>query len=156
MNGIRDPLARRRTATGYAALVGILALCELTAERVLSPAWGGPVARLAGEALPVFGLLGALALLLSRVAAAGPLRVLRQVRRGMGWLPDYGHHPGTGLLIALIGAGAVAGARGGGWEGAIAGAGAMLVLLGAIYAWGAYDRAEGQDRRRQAGQEHSN
>lgn len=156
MNGIRDPLAWRRAATGYAALVGLLALCELTAERVLSPAWGGPMARLAGEALPIFGLLGALALVLSPVAAAGPLRVLRQVRRGMGWLPDFGHHPGTGLLIALTGAGAVAGARGGGWEGALAGAGAMLVLLGAIYAWGAYGRAEGQDRRRQAGQEQSN
>ncbi|WP_234053646.1 MULTISPECIES: hypothetical protein [unclassified Xanthobacter] len=87
-----------------------------------------------------------------RRAASGPLRVLRQMRRGMGWLPDYGRHPGTGLLVALTGAGALAGARGG-WEGALAGAALVLLPMGALYAWGACDRAHGQDRRDRKGVE---
>ncbi|WP_234055164.1 MULTISPECIES: hypothetical protein, partial [unclassified Xanthobacter] len=123
---IGDLAAWRRAAMGYAALIGVLSLCALAAERAPAPGWVAHLTGLLGGALPVFGLMGAVVLLLSPAGAGGALRILRQVNRGMGWLPDYGRHPGTGLLVALTGAGALAGARGG-WEGALAGA--ALVLL---------------------------
>lgn len=146
MNGIRHLPTWRRAAMGYAALIACLSFCQLAAVRLLGPTSGAYIERLTDEALPVFGILGALTLLLSPAVAGGLLRGLRQVRWGMGRLPDYGHNTGTYLLVALTGAGAFAGARGG-LEGAIVGAAVVLLPMGALYAWGAYDRAEGHHRR---------
>jgi hypothetical protein len=65
---------------------------------------------------------------------------LRQIIRGCGYVDGYGSHPGTGILIALVVMGGIAGAQGAGWRGFLFGACMMLLIFGPIYLFGAYDR----------------
>lgn len=67
--------------------------------------------------------------------------ILRRSLRGCGHMPHVGNHPGTGYVIALIGAGAFAGLRGG-WLGAIAGACFVACVMVPMYLYGAYERAK--------------
>lgn len=73
------------------------------------------------------------------------MRIARQIVRGCGALPHVGSHPGTGYVLALIGAGAVAG-REGGWAGALVGAGIVAAFMVPMYLYGAFARAELSDR----------
>jgi len=151
---IRDAKAWRRAAMAYAVIAALLSSVSMLGDRLVPGETGERAAQVAGDALPVFAILGALALLLSPVARTWAFKVLGELRRGVGRLPDYGPHPGTGLLIALTGAGALAGSRGG-LMGAIGGAAFMFICIGAIFAFGAVDRARGQARldRKRRGEE---
>lgn len=151
---IRDAKAWRRAAMAYAVIAALLSSVSLLGGRLVPGEVGARAAQVAGDALPVFAILGTLALLLSPVAWTGAFKVLGEFRRGVGRLPDYGPHPGTGFLIALTGAGALAGSRGG-LMGAMGGAAFMFICIGAMFAFGAVDRARGQDRldRKRRGEE---
>lgn len=70
----------------------------------------------------------------------------KQIVRGMGTLPHVGEHPGTRLLLYWIAAGALAGGIKGGFVGILGGAAIMIMGLGPLYLWGAYDRARISDR----------
>ena len=63
-----------------------------------------------------------------------------KIIRGIGYLPGYGSHPGTKIVLILIALSTIAGARTGGLPGAIFGATIMTVTMGGIYLWGAYNR----------------
>ncbi len=69
-------------------------------------------------------------------------RHIRAIVYGCGYVPGYGSHPGTGVLVAFVIMGAIAGAHAG-WRGAVFGAGAMLGVFGPMYLWGAHDRGMG-------------
>lgn len=69
----------------------------------------------------------------------------RQIIRGVGTLPHVGSHPGTYILLLMIGGCALAGARSGGTIGALLGALFMVAGMGPIYLYGAYDRARLSD-----------
>lgn len=70
----------------------------------------------------------------------------KQIVRGMGTLPHVGEHPGTGLMLNWIAAGTLAGGIKGGIVGILGGATIMIMGLGPLYLWGAYDRARISDR----------
>lgn len=72
--------------------------------------------------------------------------VSRQIVRGMGKLPHVGAHPGTTLMLNWIAAGAIAGGMSGGIVGIVGGAAIMILGLGPLYLWGAFDRARISDR----------
>lgn len=74
------------------------------------------------------------------------MTVFRQIRRGVGYLPGVGSHPGNPVMLMFLGAGAIAGAKNGGLYGAIIGIGFMSVGLGPFYLWGCYVRAKISDR----------
>lgn len=73
------------------------------------------------------------------------MKAVKQIIRGCGTLPGVGAHPGTGMFLFFIGLGAVEGSRNG-LAGVVMGAGFMFVFIGAIYFWGAYERAKISDR----------
>jgi len=66
--------------------------------------------------------------------------MIKQIWRGMHWMPYVGEHPGNVFLMMFIVMGAAAGGFGG--------AAVMLVFFGPIYCYGAYDRAQISDRRK--------
>lgn len=71
--------------------------------------------------------------------------VIRAIWRGCGYVPGYGHHPGTGLIL-MCNAGAVfVGASEGGVTGALVGLLLMSPITG-IYLWGAYERGKRKDK----------
>lgn len=72
--------------------------------------------------------------------------VLRQIVRGSGRLPEFGTHPGTGILLGLTLMTGAAGAQKAGLFGFVAGCLFSAAVYGPIYAWGCYDRACGSDR----------
>lgn len=72
--------------------------------------------------------------------------VLRRIIRGCGDLPGYGPHPGTPVLVVLIGLGAIAGLGRAGWRGGLFGALVMGVIFGSMYLYGAYDREQLSER----------
>ncbi len=75
------------------------------------------------------------------------MTALRQIIRGCGTLPHVGEHPGTLYVVALIGAGAYAGAtRSGSVLGALVGAAIVGVVILPMYLYGAYERARISDR----------
>ena len=61
-------------------------------------------------------------------------------------MTPQGQHPGTRLLLYWIAAGALAGGIKGGFVGILGGAAIMIMGLGPLYLWGAYDRARISDR----------
>lgn len=73
------------------------------------------------------------------------MKFLNQVVRGCRALPHVGGHPGTGVVVAFVAMGFVAGVRAGIAKGLI-GALIMLAIFGPMYLWGAYDRAQLSDR----------
>lgn len=66
--------------------------------------------------------------------------LVRLTWRGCGYLPGYGHHPGTIPLVVMILLGGLAGLSGG-WHGAAAGTAIMAICFGGMYLVGAYGRA---------------
>jgi len=71
--------------------------------------------------------------------------VLRQIWRGMGYLPCVGSHPGNIYMIAMSGAGAIAGGGQGGLPGVFVGVLIMWIGLGPFYLYGCYSRAKMSD-----------
>lgn len=69
----------------------------------------------------------------------------RQIVRGCGTMPHVGSHPGTGYVLAMIGAGGCAGLKGGVIGFAI-GAAIMGSVMLPLYFAGAYGRAQLSDR----------
>lgn len=69
------------------------------------------------------------------------MRVLQAIWRGCGYVPGYGHHPGTGLILMWNAGAAFVGASEGGIAGALVGLLFMSPMTG-IYLWGAYERGE--------------
>lgn len=73
------------------------------------------------------------------------MRILRSIKRGMGYVPGYGEHPGTPILIFFT----VLGGLGGGMEhgiwGMIVGAATFLGVMGIPYLIGAYERGNGSE-----------
>ncbi len=69
------------------------------------------------------------------------MKTLKAIRRGMGYVPGYGPHPGTGVLIFLVVIGALAGIDKG-LLGITIGAGASLLIFGPMYLSGAYGRGK--------------
>lgn len=65
-------------------------------------------------------------------------RVLHQIWRGMGHLPQCGDHPGNVAIVFLL----VAGAAMGGWRGIAI----MAAIFVPMYLGGAYGRAEEEER----------
>ncbi|TQE91696.1 MAG: hypothetical protein FKY71_20125 [Spiribacter salinus] len=70
---------------------------------------------------------------------------LRHIRRGAGYLPCCGDHPGTPLLLGIVALNATTGAATGGWPGAAFGAFVALVVFVPIWAIGAVERSKSQD-----------
>lgn len=66
--------------------------------------------------------------------------ILRTIRRGLGTTPECGPHPGTGIVVILIGAGVAAGWQSGGWKGALFGLAVSVAVYGPMYLYGAYER----------------
>ena len=58
----------------------------------------------------------------------------RRIWRGLQWSERYGSHPGTPIVVGLIGIGAIAG----GWVGAAI----MTCIFGPLYVFGAYQRGD--------------
>lgn len=58
--------------------------------------------------------------------------MIRQIWRGMQYSDEYGSHPGTPIVLGAVFLGGLAG----GWVGAVM----MLVVFGALYLYGAYER----------------
>lgn len=73
-------------------------------------------------------------------------RIIRQIVRGCGYLPHVGEHPGTVLVVGLCLATGAAGAQGGGLVGFFCGSLAAAAVFGPMYLYGAYDRANINDR----------
>lgn len=74
--------------------------------------------------------------------------MIRQIWRGMYWMPYVGEHPGNAgvLIFTMMGAAA----------GGLIGAAVMLVFFGPMYCYGAYDRAQLSDRMSKKAQSESN
>lgn len=72
------------------------------------------------------------------------MRIIKQIIRGCGTLPHVGEHPGSGLVLMLLLAGACAGYKGE-WLGALFGAGVMAAVFVPMYFYGAYCRAQDSD-----------
>jgi hypothetical protein len=72
--------------------------------------------------------------------------MLRLIFLGFRDLPGYGPHPGVPFVFILTGAGALAGAKSGGWCGLLVGAVVMAVPMGALLCMGAYSRARDYER----------
>jgi len=73
------------------------------------------------------------------------MKYIRQIIRGCGTLPYVGEHPGTLFFIMYIALGGLAG-RDGGISGFIVGCAIVAVVLGPMYLYGAYSRAELSDK----------
>lgn len=71
--------------------------------------------------------------------AAGPdMYHIRQIRRGLGYLEGYGHHPGIHIAVILIVFGTVMGAL---CDQPITGFLLNTAVWGTLLLFGAYDRA---------------
>ena len=68
-------------------------------------------------------------------------KLFNDIRRGAGYLPGYGSHPGTPMMIGLIAIGAIAG----GWFGF----GASVLFYVPMWAYGCVERARDYDRDQQ-------
>jgi hypothetical protein len=73
--------------------------------------------------------------------------ILKQVRKGAGYLQGYGDHPGTPLLVLMTCGGALAGMNQG-FRGIILGAVVMFIPFGFIWCIGCISRASDYDRSR--------
>lgn len=74
------------------------------------------------------------------------IKFFRDVWRGAGYLEGYGHHPGNGTLLFMIGLCGLAGVERGGWTGFFLGAAFGAVGMGIPYVIGCRDRARDYDR----------
>lgn len=74
------------------------------------------------------------------------LRMIKQVWRGCGYLPHVGEHPGLLVAVFLIIAGFLAGLKRGTFIGGLVGMAIMFVCVGIPFLYGAYMRAEDNDR----------
>lgn len=72
--------------------------------------------------------------------------IVHQIVRGSGRLPEFGAHPGTGILLGFILMTGCVGAQKGGFSGFVLGCLFAAGIYGPIYAWGCYDRACESDR----------
>lgn len=77
------------------------------------------------------------------------MEILRKIRRGAGYLPGYGEHPGTPLLIMMVLMGILAGAGRGSIRAALGGGAVMLVVFGPLWCMGCVGRANAYDRRQE-------
>jgi len=73
------------------------------------------------------------------------MRILRSIKRGMGYVPGYGEHPGTPILIMFGFLGGIAGAMSHGFWGMLSGAALFLGVMGIPYLIGAYERGNGTE-----------
>lgn len=73
--------------------------------------------------------------------------ILRRIKLGACWSPEHGDHPGTPILLFLIGLGALAGHKGG-WLGALFGASIMAIIFGSMWLVGCYDSGASIERMR--------
>ncbi len=69
------------------------------------------------------------------------LRKISWCWKGCFYLPGYGTHSGTPILIGLIIIGALAGVEGG-WKKSLVGAAIMALFFGPMYLIGSYERAK--------------
>ncbi|WP_430430237.1 hypothetical protein [Oceanicaulis sp.] len=65
--------------------------------------------------------------------------VIRAIWRGCGYVPGYGHHPGTGLILMCNAGAAFVGVIEGGIAGVLIGLLFMAPMTG-VYLWGAHER----------------
>jgi len=70
------------------------------------------------------------------------MRILLRCWQGCFYLPGYGPHPGTKLIIIVIAMGACAGMQDAGWIGAAVGAVFMALVYVPFYLIGSYNRAK--------------
>lgn len=68
--------------------------------------------------------------------------MFKNFMKGCGYVPGYGHHPGTGFLVFLLVAGAVVGSERGSLLSTAVGFGAVLIVFGPIYVLGAISRGK--------------
>lgn len=72
-------------------------------------------------------------------------RIIRQCIRGCTTLPHVGEHPGTGMVLFLIGIGCMIGHQGGQWFGAMVCGLLFAAMFLPMYLYGAYSRAQLSD-----------
>jgi hypothetical protein len=73
------------------------------------------------------------------------IKLFKDIWRGAGYLEGYGHHPGTGIMLAMILLCGLAGSSGG-WRGFLGGS--VLGAIGLSIPWiiGCRARARAYDR----------
>ncbi len=79
------------------------------------------------------------------------LDILRKIVKGCGYLPGYGTHPGTIVVISLALIGALAGITSKSPDklyGALVGASFMSVFILPLYFYGAYERANDYEKEK--------
>ena len=69
------------------------------------------------------------------------MKLLRDIIQGAGYLEDYGHHPGTDIMIVFILMGGLAGAARGGLWGFIGGCALLAVFFVPLWCVGCVNRA---------------
>jgi hypothetical protein len=74
-------------------------------------------------------------------------KLFKDMIRGMGYLPGYGYHPGTFVLVFLTISGGLAGIdRDPSFIGFLFGSAAMLTIFLPVYLHGAISRSRDYDR----------
>lgn len=74
------------------------------------------------------------------------MNVIRHIIRGLGDLPGYGPHPGTGIVSFYIFCAGLAGAQRGGLDGFLGGLAIGAIAFLPFYFGGAYSRSKDLER----------
>jgi hypothetical protein len=77
------------------------------------------------------------------------MNIFRHIIRGAGYLEGYGHHPGTGVVLAFGLLGGLAGVDANGLVGFISGFTVVLLFLAPMYCYGCIERSRDCDRDQQ-------
>jgi len=72
-------------------------------------------------------------------------KTIRRIIKEMGYLDSCGYHPGTGILIAFLLMGGIAGAKNNNPWSFVTGAGIMGLLISPMYLIGCYERGKIED-----------